>query len=162
MGARLSITTSSYEIRSLFRALLKTNTKVNIRHIHLISLLRKQLMKQKSLTTTRYILSCFTALKGLQYTHIQTERYKERKESHAAHHMKLTHSSFLFIQNKLSKTINYTELWIARFFPSFLSNAPLALHHFPILNLQLYILVLPLNRYVTLGKLLASVSSSVN
>lgn len=64
-------------------------------------------MKQKSLTTTRHILLCFTALKGRQYTHMHKQ--KDTK-SHTAHHMKLTHSSFLFRQNKLSKTINYTEL----------------------------------------------------
>lgn len=56
INTRLSITTSSYGTNCLFRALL--NTEVNIRHIHLISLLRKQLMVflQTSLTMIRHTL----------------------------------------------------------------------------------------------------------
>lgn len=102
ISTRLSVTTSSSETSCLFRALL--NTEVNIRHIHLISLLRKQLMVflQASLTMIRHILFCFRALKGFLYTHINTERHKE---SSIVQHMEWTPSDFVLKKKTIKKVL---------------------------------------------------------
>lgn len=81
-NTRLTVSTSSYEGRSLFRALLNTNTEVNIRHIHLSFSLEET--AHDFLTNNEQTQSI--VFYSTKQPSIHRERDTERKQSYSPSH----------------------------------------------------------------------------